>query len=246
MRVIPAIDLRDGKCVRLFKGDFEKITEYSNDPIAVARRFSALHVQDMHVVDLDGARSGEQQNRQIVAHIAAIAGLDVQVGGGIRDRAAVSDWLANGVARCVIGSMAVTDTELVSDWLAEFGPEAIVLALDVRLQDDGTPMLTTHGWTRDSDLSLWDCLDQYDESGLRHVLCTDVDRDGAMAGPNIALYEEALGRYPHLELQASGGVRNVGDLEELRSRGIPAAISGRALLDGEIRPAEVASFRRSA
>ncbi|MGI9235982.1 MAG: 1-(5-phosphoribosyl)-5-[(5-phosphoribosylamino)methylideneamino]imidazole-4-carboxamide isomerase [Woeseiaceae bacterium] len=246
MRIIPAIDLKDGKCVRLFKGDFEKTTEYSSDPVAVARRFSALDVQDMHIVDLDGARSGKQQNREIAGHIAAKAGLDIQVGGGIRDHAAVSDWLSAGVARCVIGSIAVTDAASVSDWLVEFGPEALVLALDVRIQVDGTPMLTTHGWTRESDLSLWDCLDRYDESGLKHVLCTDVDRDGAMAGPNIALYEETLDRYPQLELQASGGVRNVGDLEALRSRGIPAAISGRALLDGEITTAEVASFRRSA
>lgn len=246
MRLIPAIDLKDGKCVRLFKGDFEKTTEYSNDPVAVARRFSALDVQEMHIVDLDGARSGEQHNRRIVSDIVVQTGLNLQLGGGIRDRASVADWLANGVARCVIGSMAITDTALVVDWLKEFGPEALVLALDVRIQADETPMLTTHGWTRDSALSLWECLDQYAKSGLKHVLCTDVGRDGAMAGPNLALYEETLNRYPQLELQASGGVRNLSDLEALRARGIPAAISGKALLDGEITTTEVASFRRSA
>jgi len=246
MRIIPAIDLKDGKCVRLFKGDFDRTTEYSNDPVAVAQRFSALDVEDLHIVDLDGARSGKQLNRSIVADIAAVSGLDIQLGGGIRDRASIADWLLNGVARCVIGSMAITDVSLVSDWLREFGPDALVLALDVRLRDDETPILTTHGWSRDSDFSLWDCLDRYAAAGLRHVLCTDVERDGAMAGPNVRLYEQTLRRYPDLQLQASGGVRNVADLEELRSRGIPAAISGRALLDGKITTSEVASFRQSA
>lgn len=246
MRIIPAIDLKDGKCVRLFKGEFDQTTEYSNDPVAVARRFSALDVQDLHIVDLDGARSGEQVNRAIVAAIASETGLDVQLGGGIRDQDAVEGWLKQGVTRCVIGSMAITEPGVVSEWLREFGPDRLVLALDVRLQPDATPVLTTHGWTRDSGLSLWDCIDHYHDAGLKHVLCTDVSRDGAMAGPNVALYEETLRRYPHLALQASGGVRHIGDLEELRSCGVPAAISGRALLDGEITTAEVATFRQSA
>jgi len=246
MRIIPAIDLKGGKCVRLLQGDFDKATEYSNDPVAVARRFSALDVQDLHIVDLDGARTGRQEHRKIVKAVAVASGLDVQLGGGIRDHEAVADWLANGVSRCVIGSMAITDSALVTRWLREFGPDRLVLALDVRLQEDGTPMLTTHGWTRSTELSLWQCIDHYAEAGLRHVLCTDVGRDGAMAGPNVALYTEALRRYPTLALQASGGVRNIADLEELRSRGIPAAITGRALLDGAITTAEVAAFRRSA
>lgn len=246
MKVIPAIDLKDGKCVRLLKGDFGQTTEYSNDPAAVARRFAALDVQDLHIVDLDGARSGEQRNRAIVADIAAETGVDIQLGGGIRDRRSAADWLTHGVTRCVIGSLAITNTELVNEWLGEFGPDAIVLALDVRIRDDGVPMLTTHGWTRNSDTSLWDCIAQYSGAGLTHVLCTDVSRDGAMSGPNVQLYEEILGRYPELQLQASGGVRHIADLEELRSRGLPAAITGRALLDGKITIAEVASFRQNA
>ena len=154
MKIIPAIDLKDGKCVRLLKGDFDKTTEYSDDPVAVARRFSDLDVQDLHIVDLDGARSGEQENRAIVSAIACQTGLDVQLGGGIRERTAVADWLENGVSRCVIGSMAITNTATVSDWLREFGPDRLVLALDVRVRNDGTPLLTTHGWTRDTDVSL--------------------------------------------------------------------------------------------
>lgn len=232
--------------MRLFKGDFTQTTEYSNDPLAVARQFSALEVQDLHIVDLDGARSGTQQNREIVAGIAAETGLAIQLGGGLRDRATVAGWLANGVTRCVIGSMAITTPDVVSEWILEFGADALVLALDVRIGDDAMPMLTTHGWTRNANTSLWDCLEQYSRHGLRHVLCTDVSRDGAMAGPNVALYVETLRRYPGLQLQASGGVRNIDDLQELRNKGIPAAISGRALLDGEITTQEVASFRQSA
>lgn len=246
MKIIPAIDLKDGKCVRLYKGDFEKTTEYSDDPVAVSRQFSALAVQDLHVVDLDGARSGQQQNKSIIRRIAAQTGMDIQLGGGIRERSAVEDWLENGVARCVIGSKAVSDCTAVTEWLLQFGADRLVLALDVNLAEDGTPLLTTHGWTRASTVSLWDCIDRYMESGIKHVLCTDVSRDGAMTGPNISLYAETLRRYPGLQLQASGGVRHIDDLLQLRSAGIPAAITGRALLDGAITPKEVAKFRQSA
>jgi len=246
MRIIPAIDLKDGKCVRLFKGDFAKATEYSSDPASVGRRFSELDVQDLHVVDLDGARSGSQHNQSIVKEIAAHSGLDVQLGGGIRERDDIVRWLGAGVTRCVVGSMAISEPEVVKKWILEFGVDAIVLALDVKLSKSGTPMLTTHGWTKDTDITLWDCIDDYRTIGARHVLCTDVACDGAMTGPNFELYTEALARYPDLVLQASGGVRDVADLRRLRSLNVPAAITGRALLDGEISESEVASFRQSA
>lgn len=244
MRIIPAIDLKDGKCVRLFKGDFSRSTEYSNDPAEVGRRFSALAVRDLHIVDLDGARTGEPVNQGIVAEIASSSGLEVQLGGGIRTRDDVSRWLDNGVTRCVIGSVAIREPATVQQWIDEFGTDAIVLALDVRLGADGVPMLTTHGWTQDAGTSLWECLAQYDS--LRHVLCTDVARDGALAGPNTELYAEILRRYPELQLQASGGVRDIADLSALRNAGLPAAITGRALLDGKITAMEVASFRQNA
>lgn len=246
MRIIPAIDLKDGKCVRLFKGDFDRTTEYSSDPAAVGRRFSALAVDDLHIVDLDGARSGTQQNDEIVAAIAGESGLRVQLGGGIRSRSSISRWLAHGVSRCVVGSVAINEPGRVKEWIAEFGGDAIVLALDVKIDDAGTPFLTTHGWTEDSGTSLWDLLDTYSDAGAIHVLCTDVSRDGAMSGPNFALYAEILQRFHALQLQASGGVRNIDDLEMLRELGVPAAITGRALLDGEISEQEVASFRQSA
>jgi len=246
VKIIPAIDLKDGKCVRLFKGDFEQTTEYSNDPASIGRRFSALSVADLHIVDLDGARSGTQQHAEIVAAIAGDSGLEVQLGGGIRSRENVARWLDQGVSRCVVGSVAINEPARVKQWIAEFGADAVVLALDVRLDEAGTPFLTTHGWTENSGTTLWQCLDDYADAGVVHVLCTDVDRDGAMLGPNFALYAEILQRYHSLQLQASGGVRDIDDLELLRELGLPAAITGRALLDGEISEAEVAAFQQNA
>jgi phosphoribosylformimino-5-aminoimidazole carboxamide ribotide isomerase len=233
-------------CVRLLQGDFEKITEYSADPAEIGQRFSALAVDDLHIVDLDGARTGTQQNHSIVAEIIAQSGLTVQLGGGIRERDDVVRWLAAGVTRCVVGSVAIREPETVQQWLGEFGVDAIVLALDVKLNESGVPMLTTQGWTEDSGVPLWDCIDNYRKVGVRHVLCTDVARDGAMTGPNFNLYGDILVRYQGLSLQASGGVRNIKDLYKLRELGIPAAITGRALLDGNITATEVASFRQSA
>lgn len=246
MKIIPAIDLKDGKCVRLFKGDFDRVTEYSSDPAAVGRRFSSLDVQDLHIVDLDGARSGNQQNRDIVAGIVRTSGLDVQLGGGIRSAGDVAGWLEAGVTRCVIGSIAIKQPEVVRQWITDFHGDRIVLALDVNVSRDGEPMLTTHGWTEEAGVSLWECLDSYASVGVQHVLCTDVSRDGAMSGPNFDLYELILGRYPGLGLQASGGVRHADDLRRLSSIGLPAAITGRALLDGAISDTEVASFRQNA
>jgi phosphoribosylformimino-5-aminoimidazole carboxamide ribotide isomerase len=246
MKIIPAIDIKDGMCVRLFKGDFEKTTEYSTNPAEIGQRFSTLAVDDLHIVDLDGARTGTQQNHSIVSEIIAQSGLSVQLGGGIRESDDVVRWLEAGVARCVVGSAAIKKPETVQQWLREFGTDAIVLALDIKLNESRVPMLTTQGWTEDSGLSLWDCIDNYHDVGVRHVLCTDVARDGTMAGPNFKLYSDILARYPRLTLQASGGVRSIEDLHKLRGHGIPAAITGRALLDRKISAKEVASFRQSA
>lgn len=246
MRVIPAIDLRGGRCVRLLQGDFDRETEYSNDPIAVARHFGDFAVSDLHVVDLDGARTGTPGNSVIIRKIAGDSTLDIQIGGGIRERAVLEHWYEAGAHRCVLGSLAVSQPERVLDWLREFGGDRIVLALDVVLRNDGTPMLATDGWTRTSQADLWSCIDRYLDGGLRHVLCTDIERDGAMRGPNLGLYLAILDRYPGLHLQASGGVRDAADLRALAAAGVPAAITGRALLEGRISAAEVGTFRQNA
>ena len=208
MKIIPAIDLRQGRCVRLLKGDFDKETEYSSNPVEIGRQFSQLDVGDLHIVDLDGALTGTQGNRHIVAELVGDSGLDIQVGGGIRSRDDIADWLGKGVCRCVVGSLAVREPELVMSWLSEFGPDAIVVALDVRIEARGRPMLTTQGWTEESDMSLWECLDDFENAGIKHV-------------------------------------RNIDDLELLRELGVPAAITGKALLDGKITAEEIRSFQQS-
>jgi phosphoribosylformimino-5-aminoimidazole carboxamide ribotide isomerase len=141
--------------------------------------------------------------------------------------------------------LAITEPDTVKSWLLKFGGDRIVLALDVNIGDDGVALITTHGWTRPSKTSVFDSIEGYLDVGLRHVLCTDVSRDGAMAGPNLGLYSDILLRFPDLQLQASGGVRNLQDLEDLRATGVPAAISGRAILEGEITTAEVVSFQQN-
>jgi len=246
VKIIPAIDLQGGKCVRLFQGDFAKTTEYSDDPVSIARQFAELKTPDLHIVDLDGARTGAQENHAIIAEMASEFDMTIQVGGGIRSRESVLNWLDSGVSRCVIGSLAITEPDAVKSWIVGFGAEAIVLALDVNIDEAGTPIIRTHGWTRPSSRSVFECIDEYRALGLRHVLCTDVTRDGAMSGPNTDLYSSIMTRYPDLALQASGGVRNLRDLEVLRDLGVPAAITGRALLDGKISVSEVASFQRGA
>ncbi len=245
MKIIPAIDLHEGICVRLYKGDFDKVTRYSDQPLDVARTYAGMNVEDLHIVDLDGARTGSQQNARVVRSLCVDTTLSVQLGGGIRRRDDVRQWLDNGVARCVIGSVAVTEPESVAAWFDEFGAESIVLALDVTIDETG-PLLATHGWTKSSGQSLWDVMDRYASIGARHLLCTDIGRDGAMSGPNFDLYEAIMQRYPDIFLQASGGVRDIADLERLRSLGVPAAITGKALLDGNISTAEVNSFLQSA
>jgi len=247
VKIIPAIDIKSGQCVRLYQGNFDQSTEYSADPAAVARRFSTFEFEHLHIVDLDGARTGQQHNRAIVAKIAAESGLEVQLGGGIRARDDIARWLDAGVSRCVVGSMAVEEPQTVQRWLRDFGLDAIVLALDI--QTDRVRRTHVDNASVDEQFRpplLWDCIDSYRELGARHVLCTDVARDGTLKGPNFDLYSDILARYPELIVQASGGIRNIADLRKLRKRGIPAAITGRALLDGKIVQSEVTAFRQSA
>jgi phosphoribosylformimino-5-aminoimidazole carboxamide ribotide isomerase len=245
MRLIPAIDLRDGRCVRLFKGDFEQETRYPVDPVALAGQYRELGAEWLHVVDLDGAKSGAPVNLPLIERMRAAAGVDVQYGGGIRTSASLEQAL-RVVTRAVIGSLAVTDPATVTAWFTAYGPERLVLALDVRLDDSGTPMIATHGWTRASTLTLAAAIDRYAAVGLRHVLCTDIDRDGAMTGPNVDLYRDCAARWPGIEFQASGGVRNAADLTALSAAGAAAAVSGKALLEGRLTPEEIRPFLRGA
>ena len=241
MQLIPAIDLREGRCVRLLQGDFARETRYEFDPEELARRYRDIGAAWLHVVDLDGAATGTPANLPLLERIARATDLQVQLGGGIRDRAALLAAL-DSVDRVVIGSLAVTRPGLVADWLAEFGAERIVLALDVKLDEDGLPRVATHGWRETAATSLWSALDAYAVGTVKHVLCTDIARDGALAGPNCDLYRDCVGRRPDLDWQASGGVRGAADLESLAATGARGAISGKALLEGLLEPEEIRAF----
>jgi phosphoribosylformimino-5-aminoimidazole carboxamide ribotide isomerase len=245
MKLIPAIDLRDGRCVRLFKGDFAQVTQYDVDPVALAVEYREQGADWLHIVDLDGAKRGEPVNLPLIERMRGAAGIAVQYGGGIRTLASLERAL-EVVTRVVVGSLAVTAPDTVTEWLTSYGPERLVLALDVRLGDDGTPLIATHGWTRASTLTLAAAIDRYAAAGLRHVLCTDIDRDGALTGPNVALYRDCAARWPGIAFQASGGVRDVGDLAALAAAGASAAVSGKALLEGRLKPEEIEPFLRGA
>jgi phosphoribosylformimino-5-aminoimidazole carboxamide ribotide isomerase len=245
MQLYPAIDLRDGRCVRLLKGDFARETRYDVDPVTLAAEYAALGAHWLHVVDLDGAKRGSPANLALIERMRNAAGVGVQVGGGIRTRASLEKTLAVA-QRVVIGSLAVSDPALVASWLTEFGADRVTLALDVRLDADGVPLVATHGWTRDSTLTLAAAIERYTAAGLRHVLCTDIDRDGALTGPNTALYRDSVARWPAIAFQASGGVRDAADLATLAAAGVAATVSGKALLEGKLEPEEIRRFLRGA
>lgn len=242
MELIPAIDLKGGRCVRLFKGDFAAETVYSNEPMTVLERYHALGARRVHVVDLDGARDGTQPNRQIIAELAQRHMVKLQVGGGLRTFDRVKALLDDGVERAVVGSVAVTSPDEVMHWMTLVDSDRIVLAFDVRIDDGGVPMLTTHGWQRTSVVSLWSAVERYLNVGLKHVLCTDISRDGALSGPNIELYTHAARRFPQVQWQASGGVATGRDLTALNECGVAAVISGKAMLENRISPQELRPF----
>jgi len=242
MRLIPAIDLKGGRCVRLLHGNFAAETRYQAQPLELLSKYRDFGADWLHVVDLDGARDGVLGNSRLIEQLAAHRALKLQVGGGLRSSAAIAQMLDFGVARVVVGSAAISDPGQVQQWLEQFGCERVTLAFDVRVDAGGTPRVATHGWQQQSDLSLWDALQRFAAGTLKHVLCTDVARDGALNGPNLGLYETALRRHPQIEWQASGGVRDAADLRALAQLGASAAISGKALLEQLIPREELQPF----
>lgn len=226
MIVYPAMDVMGGQVVRLTQGRFDRSTIYSNDPAAALRRFADSGAEWAHVVDLDGARAGRPVQSRLIEELARSSPLRLQVAGGFRERDQLLRAFDAGVARVVIGSLAVKQPELVQDFLREFGADRIALSLDVRLVDS-RPMVAILGWTEDSGIDLWSAAGAFPDAC--HLLLTDIGRDGMLEGPNFELYEEAGRRLPHLMVQASGGVSSLADVERLGTGG---AIIGKALWEG--------------
>lgn len=238
MKIYPAIDLKSGQCVRLHQGSFDQVTAYNNDPLSVAKDFAKQGATHLHVVDLDGAKSGQSAHTGIIVQIARETNLQLQVGGGIRTQAQIETLLEQGISRVILGSVAMLQPDLVKQWLEIFGADKIVLALDVRLNEKGEPQLASHGWQSDTHISLWDLLDTYGDT-VSHILCTDIDCDGTLQGPNIALYEMCQSRYPHLQFQASGGIGTLDDLKKLAKIPVAGVVIGKALYEERFTLADV-------
>jgi len=231
--IIPAIDLIQGQCVRLQQGDYQLKTVYPQQPIERIQAFESAGFTYCHIVDLDGAKNPENNQYALITEIVKASKIRIQVGGGIRDRAAIDRLLNAGVDRVVIGSLAVKQPPLVQQWIEELGSDKIVLALDIRWNDKN-PLVLTSAWQEESSLSLWELLDQYPD--IQHVLCTDIACDGMLQGPNLELYQHAITRFPNLSWQASGGIRDQNDVSDLQRLGISAAIVGKALYQRDFTP----------
>ena len=234
MILYPAIDLIAGRCVRLSQGDFDRETGYAEAPAEALTRFAEAGAIWAHIVDLDGARAKEPRQHALLADLAKASPLKLQVAGGVRTPAHVATLLDAGVARVVVGSLAVNDPAAFTALLEQFGPDRLTLALDVRIEgeivDRGKAMVATHGWAEGSGQSLDEVLDQF--PSVRHLLVTDIGRDGMLSGPNVPLIQAIVDWYPSVALQASGGVATLDDLSILLQSGADGAIVGKALWEG--------------
>jgi phosphoribosylformimino-5-aminoimidazole carboxamide ribotide isomerase len=231
MILYPALDLLDGRAVRLTRGDYSKVRVYSEDPGSVLASFRDAGAAFAHLVDLNGARDPLTRQKDKLAPLLKTPGLKVQVGGGVRTRADAEQLLSWGADRVVLGSAAVADPALVEELLSALGPSRVTLAVDVHIAEDGAAYAAIKGWKEITDQKLEPLIARYRKHGLARVLCTDISRDGAAAGPNPGLYRALSAIFPGLEVQASGGVRNLDDLATLKKGGAHSAIVGTALYE---------------
>ncbi len=227
MKIYPAVDILGGKAVRLYKGDYSEKTDYG-DPVEAAMRLKELGAEYLHIVDLDGAKSGDTPNLQIISEIAAKTGIFVEVGGGIRSMETVEKYLGHGLSRVIIGTAAVTDREFLCKAVSLYG-EKIAVGADIL---DGSVRIS--GWLSDSGLEIHDFMADMAEIGVRTVICTDISKDGALKGTNIALYEKLCHDFPAVEIVASGGITAIEEIYDLKKAGVSGAIIGKAYYTGLI------------
>lgn len=229
IELIPAIDIIDGKCVRLTNGDYTQQTTYSDSPADVARRFEDMGFKRLHVVDLDGAKSRHIVNKKCLNDISRLTSLEIDFGGGLKTDDDIQTAFDNGASMVTVGSVAISAPDLFAKWIGTFGADKIILGADTR---DGK--VSINGWKEDSATDIFDMLDTYVSMGISKVLCTDISKDGTMQGPAISLYEEIMRRHPSLHLIASGGVSGNDDIMNLDRSGIPAVVFGKAFYEGRI------------
>jgi phosphoribosylformimino-5-aminoimidazole carboxamide ribotide isomerase len=236
--IIPAIDLIQGKTVRLYQGSYDKTTEYQQTPLQLRDLYAEAGAGLLHLVDLTGAKNAADRQLELLTSLMKNAPLPVQVGGGVRTAADVKQLLAAGASRVVVGSVAIREPETVQGWLRTYGGDKIVLALDVAINAKGDKTLPSHGWIEESTITLEQVLDGFIAAGAKHVLCTDISKDGTLQGPNVALYAELVQKYPQILWQASGGVGSLADIKALKPTGVAGVILGRALLEGKFTAEE--------
>ncbi|WP_426803728.1 1-(5-phosphoribosyl)-5-[(5-phosphoribosylamino)methylideneamino]imidazole-4-carboxamide isomerase [Xanthomonas campestris] len=232
--VYPALDIRDGRVVRLLQGDYARETRYGDDVLPRAQAFADAGAQWMHLVDLDAAKAGGYTLAPLLGQISRQTGLQVQTGGGVRSREDVARILDAGAARVVVGSLAVRDSVTVIGWLQEFGTDRLTIALDTRQDADGAWQLPVHGWTETAEATLDQLATHYAQAGLQHLLCTDIARDGMLSGPNMGLYAHLRALAPQLQVQVSGGARNLADVAAAKAAGCAGIVLGKALLEGHL------------
>ena len=234
IELIPAIDIINGQCVRLTKGDYDQKTVYRDSPAEVAKEFEEIGFRRLHVVDLDGAKSKHIVNEAVLTAITTETNLVVDFGGGIKTDEDIEKAFAAGAAMVTVGSIAVTQPDLFMGWLEKYGPERMILGADVR-----HGKISINGWKEDSCEDLLPFLRKYIEAGVRNVLCTEISKDGTLSGPAISLYSEVMEAYPELHLIASGGVSSLDDIKALNAVGIPAVVFGKAIYEGKINLKEL-------
>lgn len=231
--IIPALDLIDGKVVRLYQGDYAQKTVYSDDPQSQFTIYNQQGANWLHLVDLDGAKDINKRQLDVIAKLIANTPAKIQIGGGVRTEKDVKDLLDTGAQRVVIGSTAVKEPEMVASWMKKYGAEHIVLALDINIDADGNKIVAVSGWQEASGQTIESLLEIYLAVGLKHVLCTDISKDGTLTGSNVDLYKEMAAAYPQVEWQASGGIGSLNDIAAVARSGASGMIIGRALLEGK-------------
>lgn len=229
MELIPAIDLIDGRCVRLTQGDYGQTKIYDAEPVDLARRYADCGVRRLHIVDLDGAKAKAPCNLSTLEKVVAATGLDVEWGGGIKDSVAMQQVVDAGASRVICGSVAVDNPELFAQWLQEYGASRVILGADIR---DGR--VATHGWLKDGGMGVEELVEKFLPYNLSLLICTDISRDGMLQGPNLPLYEQLQQRFPMVDVTLSGGVSSMDDLKRARECGVRAAIIGKAIYEGRI------------
>ncbi len=240
MRIIPAIDIIDGKCVRLTQGDYRQKKIYREDPVEVALEFQDADLENLHLVDLDGAKQGHVVNWDVIREIQEKTALNIDFGGGVKTDEEVEQLLDLGVHRINIGSIAVKEPEKFSKWLKKYGAENFVLSADVKGEN-----VSINGWLEDTKFRLFDLVAEFEKNGLEYLTCTDIANDGTLNGPNLGLYKKLVKRFPKLKVVASGGVGSMDDLRELKYTNVYGAIVGKALYEGKIKLTELREFQNS-